>query len=204
MALQRYYALNRYVFSLLDRKLPPYLSYHGVHHTLDVLETSLFYAGSEQILDDHDILILKTAALIHDTGFFEQYQGHEEISCHHASQWLPDFGYTDDEVNRVNLLIRATKVPQTPQDHLSQILCDADLDYLGRKDFSYISKQLFDEFSYIGVVHNEVEWLRLQFDFLSKHHYWTGSAKQLREARKAAHLTDIEQRLHDLTPSSSS
>ena len=36
-------------------------------------------------------------------------------------------------------LILATKVPQKPKNKLEKIICDADLDYLGREDFDNIS-----------------------------------------------------------------
>ena len=37
-------------------------------------------------------------------------------------------------------LREATKIPQTPLTKLEEIICDADLDYLGREDFFEISR----------------------------------------------------------------
>ena len=51
----------------------------------------------------------------------------------------------------------ATKVPQSPKNHLEEILCDCDLDYLGRDDFEKISNNLFSEWKEHGLVTNVEE-----------------------------------------------
>lgn len=184
---------------MLRKHLPAYLSYHGVAHTLDVLETALVISGREGIRDDYELELLKTAALLHDTGFFKTYQGHEEVSCQHAAVWLNDFGYVEEEIERVQAMIRATKVPQTPgDDPLARILCDADLDYLGRTTFYDISERLFDEFQFMGFVHSEAEWYQMQLDFLNAHRYWTPSSRALREPPKETYRQDIQRRLQNL------
>ena len=46
----------------------------------------------------------------------------------------------------------ATEIPQNPKTHLEMIMCDADLDYLGRYDFETISNNLYTEFLDFGFV----------------------------------------------------
>ena len=36
-------------------------------------------------------------------------------------------------------------MPQTPKNHLEEIMCDSDLDYLGRQDFYPIAETLRQE-----------------------------------------------------------
>jgi hypothetical protein len=39
-------------------------------------------------------------------------------------------------------LIHVTEIPHKPLNHLQEIICDADLDYLGRNDFQEIADNL--------------------------------------------------------------
>ena len=52
----------------------------------------------------------------------------------------------------------ATKMPQRPKNLLQQIICDADLDYLGRNDFFILSEKLHKEFIEYKIACNDEEW----------------------------------------------
>lgn len=92
-------------------------------------------------------------------------------------------------------MIMATKVPQQPQNHLEEILCDADLDYLGREDFFTIGNKLFAELSVYGILSTEDEWNELQARFLEAHHYFTKTAIKLRKKKKDKHLKLVKSKL---------
>ena len=66
-------------------------------------------------------------------------------------------------------MIMATKIPQTPTNQLDKILCDADLDYLGRDDFFEIGNRLFAEMKERGFIESEREWNLIQKVFLENH-----------------------------------
>ena len=108
------------------------------------------------------------------------------------SEALPKFGYTHSQVDAVCEMVRATKVPQQPRNKLSRILCDADLDYLGRPDFFRIGATLFTEFKHYEVVKTEREWNELQVRFLSKHRYFTAHSKRVRQPVKQLHLAAVK------------
>jgi len=74
----------------------------------------------------------------------------------------------------------ATTIPQTPLTKLEQIICDADLNYLGRDDFSEISNILFLELKARGFVKTENEWNLIQIKYFNQHHYFTNINKKLR------------------------
>ena len=63
----------------------------------------------------------------------------------YAQKFLPEYGYSKIQIEKISQLILATKVPQNPKNKLEKIICDADLDYLGREDFIYISDNFFRE-----------------------------------------------------------
>ena len=163
------------------------LTYHSVKHTLDVMEQAAAIAAREAVEDSNELLLLKVAALYHDTGFLQQYKGHEEMSCKKAMNELPLIGFTDLELERICGMIRATKIPQQPTNLLEQILADADLDYLGRDDFETIGKQLMNEFIFFGITDNEASFEELQLHFFESHHYFTASSQKLRAPVKQQH-----------------
>ena len=89
-------------------------------------------------------------------------------------------------------MIMATKIPQSPNTLLEEILCDADLDYLGRDDFFNIGETLFEELRAYHLISDEQAWNRLQVSFLNAHHYYTRTNKALREPVKRRYLEDLQ------------
>ena len=81
---------------------------------------------------------------------------------------------------------------QRPEDLLSEMLCDADLDYLGTDNFYVNAFKLYREWSELGNVMNLKQWFELQIKFLSNHQYFTKTAIKLREKQKKHHLEQIK------------
>ena len=86
----------------------------------------------------------------------------------------------------------ATRIPQTPKNLMGQILADADLDYLGRKDYDEISTNLFKEYLHLGVVSDNIQWLDLQIRFLENHKFHTDFAKNNREKLKSKKIKELK------------
>jgi uncharacterized membrane-anchored protein YitT (DUF2179 family) len=123
------------------------------------------------------LIMLKTAALFHDAGFLQDHVGHEELSCKIARKHLPDFDYSAEETDHICRIIMATRLPQTPADRLGEVLCDADLYYLGTDKYPEYADKLYLEYKKIGTVTTQAEWKLKQYEFLSGHHYFTRTAK---------------------------
>ena len=191
-----YKKAERHIMKILREKLSPNLHYHGIHHTLDVVESVERIAIMEGVLDE-DIFVLKSAATYHDAGFVEKYDSNEVVGASMAAEILPKYGYTDQQIKQVWALIYATIIPHKPNDHLEQIICDADLDYLGRDDFHQISDTLRRELRDHGKINSDRLWDEIQVKFLTQHKYFTKSAKKLREKKKQKHLEEIKQRLKE-------
>ncbi|HEX9980919.1 MAG TPA: HD domain-containing protein [Flavobacterium sp.] len=179
-----------FILEKLTAGLPLHLHYHSISHTLDVYNTAAMIAAQENITAD-DTRLLLTAALFHDSGFLHQSKGHEAVSCRIASEVLPQFGYTKTDIERVCLMISATKIPQNPHSLLESIICDADLDYLGRDDFFETGHNLYLEMLAEGTIASEAEFDHLQIDFLQQHVYFTNTSRQLRNDKKAQHLKSL-------------
>jgi len=160
------------------------LTYHCLDHTLDVLKQSERIAADEQVHSRRDLYLLKVAALYHDTGFLETYAAHEMKSCEIFLSDAEHFDFTTDEKSVITNLIMATQIPQRPETLLEKIICDADLDYLGRDDFFSIGDNLRKEFLQYQIVSDDEQWEQLQIKFLQSHQYHTDSSRRLREPYK--------------------
>lgn len=186
-----YRAAKQFILSKLRDELSDKLYYHGLHHTLDVLRMATEICESEGI-GGHELMRVKTAALFHDAGFVkDKHAGHEHEGCLIAQEVLPRFGYAGPDIEAICGMIMATKIPQSPRNLLEEIICDADLDYLGRSDFYTIGESLFEELKAYHIIHDEQDWNRLQVSFLTAHTFHTQTNKMLREPVKQQYLEGL-------------
>lgn len=170
-------------------RLDVHLTYHNLAHTLDVIQQSERIAKEEGLHDDYQLFLLKVAAVYHDIGFLRTYANHEEAGCGIFLEEAATYNFSTEEQLFITRLIMATKLPQQPNSHYEKVICDADLDYLGRPDFFTIGEGLRREFLHFGIVASDAEWEALQIKFLSAHHYHTETAKREREPSKQRHLS---------------
>ncbi len=186
-------SIKQPILSRLENELDPQLGYHNITHTLDVLEQAEMLAKQEKVTNKHDLLLLKTAAVFHDSGFLFMYKNHEEKSCEIASESLRSV-FSEEDIKKVCGMIMATKIPQTPNTLLEQIICDADLDYLGRDDFEPISRNLHKEFIIFKIIPEDIIWDHIQIKFFESHHYFTGTSISKRNVKKLKHLNILKER----------
>jgi uncharacterized protein len=187
-----YRGAKDFILNKLKTELSASLHYHGIHHTLDVLRITEQLCHAESITP-YDTLLLKTAALYHDAGFIRSTSEHEQHSCDIARESLPGFSYSPEAIEKICGMIMATKIPQSPRNFLEEIICDADLDYLGRNDFYTIGRTLFEELRANNVLETEEAWNRLQLKFLNAHHFFTTTNQIKREKKKLEHLSQIKE-----------
>lgn len=187
--------LKSKIAKILRTGLDPRLTYHCPEHTEDVLNQVERIAAAENIKDKQLLLLMRIAALFHDTGFLRTYKGHEKESCVIMLEQIGEGVLKDPEIDLINGMIMATKIPQLPTTLPEKIICDADLDYLGRDDFETISNNLKEEFFVYGVIKNEAEWDRLQVSFFNNHHYFTDTSLSDRLPVKMKHLERLKLKL---------
>ncbi len=183
--------IRDHVISKLKKELSATLTYHNADHTLSVLTESTIIANEEGITDENTLLELKIAALFHDTGLLFDHTGHEEKSCEIAKKELPAFGINNKQIVNICEIILATKMPQAPKNILQQIICDADLDYLGQDDFFILSDKLRSEFRNYKIIRTDEEWEASRIAFLQSHVYFTTSSQKRRNPAKHLHLKQL-------------
>ena len=190
-----YEKIKKIILKELKENLPEHLSYHSVMHVKDVINAVEEIAVAENV-GGEDLMLLKTAALLHDSGFLHGAKDHEEKSCEIAQKYLLDYGYNQPQIDKIKGMIMATKIPQSPKNKLEEILADADLDYLGRDDFFKIGDKLFDELTMFGIVNSERDWNLLQEKYLESHHFFTKTAINNRNQKKQENLEIIKSKLN--------
>ena len=179
--------IEQKIIDRLRQKLDPGLIYHNLGHTLDVMVQAEAIAVSEGIKTEYEMDLLKLAAAYHDCGFLFTYKNHEEKSCEIFKTDLTGI-LSNHETETVCGMIMATKIPQSPKTLLEKILCDADLDYLGRSDFEPISNNLHKEFIDFGIIRDQDDWNKIQINFFESHTYFTSTSLIKRNTKKLEHL----------------
>jgi len=186
----RDYALQR-----LERDLAPHLYYHSLGHTRDEVVPAAERLATELGVTGMEYILLVTAAYFHDLGYIERMDDHELTSARIASEVLPGFGYSPEQIETIARIILATKLPQSPQTLLEEIMADADLDTLGREDFLQRGYDLRAERAALGKSISDAAWFRSQLEFIQAHHYFTPTAHRLRDRQKGENIAALERLL---------
>ena len=116
----------------------------------------------------------------------------EEKSAEMAEELMLEYGFSKNHIKIVQGLIRATRIPQSPKNQLERIICDSDLDYLGRNDFHEISNRLYKELKAASMVFNKTHWNKAQIKFLEAHKYHTAFAQKNRQPKKEMRIIEIK------------
>lgn len=189
--------LRSFIINKIKAELDDALIYHSYEHTLDVEEAVLKYAKLEGLTADETILV-RTAALFHDTGFLLKYNDNESIGAQLARKYCPDFGYTEEHIRIIEDIILSTSYDIEPKNIMEKVMSDADHDYLGRADYHVIVKKLFRELEHFGNKMTEREKIEAQISYLEhKHQFYTTSALNLRQPGKENRIEELKKMLEE-------
>lgn len=191
---------QQYALERLHHELASELTYHSIWHTRDDVVPAAERLALQSGVAGDDLVLLGTAAYYHDIGFIERRHEHEVVGVRIAATMLPEYGYTQTDIEVISAIIMSTRLPQSPVTLLDQLLADADLDVLGRSDFLQRNQALRTELAAYGTDVSDAVWYRGQIQFLSQHRYWTAAANQLRGPGKQQNLMV----LHELLAETSS
>lgn len=153
-------------------------SYHNLVHTLEVRDACMVI-GKYEGLDNEELEILELAALFHDTGFTQKYEGHEFISMKIAKSFLEAHQYAPNKLERVLSTIHATIPENQPQNLLEKVIKDADLVHISSKQYSESLNNLRHEWAvFLQKTFGEREWAELNHKFLKNQDFYTTYAEQ--------------------------
>ncbi len=188
----RYDDIEELIMHRLEKGLPQNLYYHNLKHTIDVI-IEVEIIGRNEGITKEELMLLKTAALFHDTGFIVGYDDHELLSIKFSKDVLKEYYYTEQQIEIICDLIYVTQPNVEPKTLLEKIICDADLDYLGREDYLPVSQNLFRELFERGKVKSLEDWHKRQIKFMETHTYYTETARIMRNENKMRHLEELKQ-----------
>jgi len=183
-------SMKSFVIGLLQNRISSLYYYHNYEHTLYVIDKAIEIAHGENCTP-REIELITTAALWHDTGYIRTYADHEEESCVLAKEYLPGYGYSEEDIEKICGIIMATKIPQTPKNKLEEIVADADLEYLATDDAGPKADLLFKELRHLNPLLTIEKWNQTQISFLRSHHFFTPYCKEKKEFLKAAYLEKL-------------
>ena len=193
--------VNNYIRELFRDELPGGIKYHDADHTLHPIKGVVAVANRIAIsenISEHDRELLIAAAYFHDTGYIREYDKNEPIAARMAGRILKLIGYKPDEVEKVQKMILSTNLELEPRSHIEKILCDADLDHLGREDFFKLDGKLREGRRSRGIdVSDDANWYKGTLKILEKHHYYTESQKKLRKKEKQKNIKRLLNKLEN-------
>jgi len=190
--MKGYYTLRKIIMERLQNELSQDLHYHGMHHTLDALKTCDLYLRHIKI-NSHDARLLRLGILFHDIGFTVSNEEHEYKGSIIARDLLTQFDFKTKDIDVIVGLILSTKIPQSPKTLLENMICDIDLDYLGRSDFYKISESLYEELQVTIGLKNKNDWNKIQVKFLEAHQYHTDFAIKKRQPEKEKRIEELKE-----------
>ncbi|UCH21581.1 MAG: HD domain-containing protein, partial [Deltaproteobacteria bacterium] len=183
-------------------ELPDGIKYHDSNHTLQPTKGVVAVANSIAIsenISEHDRELLIAAAYIHDTGYIREYDKNEPIAARMAGRILKLIGYKPNEIEKVQKIILSTDLECEAETHVEKILCDADLDHLGREDFFELDGKLREGRRARGLdVSDDVKWYRSTLEIIKKHKYYTESQKKFREKGKQKNIKRLLNKLENI------
>lgn len=183
-----------FIINKLKNELDPFYYYHNAAHTEDVHKAVVRLAETEEV-SEKELLLLETAAYYHDSGILIKYKGHEEESVKIVTEVLPNFGYDLKDIEIINEMILSTYIDGQVDTLIKKILCDADLDYLGRPDYFIIAQRLRLEWNVLGEHISLKNWYISQVKYFENHSYYTQSAVRSRDKGKQENLNQIRELL---------
>ncbi len=185
-----YPGVECYIINRLQRELPETNYYHNVQHTLETITAVEEFAYAMSIIGN-ELILLKTAALYHDTGYIETFTNNETVGAKIAKDTLGQFGYSPDQIAIVARLIMATDLTHDPIDRFEALICDADLEYLGTDRYYECAALLRRELAAQDRDFTEPEWLDFQINFLQQHRFFTPICRETREPLKEHYLQQL-------------
>ncbi|MCB0785705.1 MAG: HD domain-containing protein, partial [Flavobacteriales bacterium] len=175
--------------------LPEHLLFHDLEHTLSVTRAALAI-GQAMRCSPHELLLLETAALFHDTGYLRAYAGHEDESAAMAAAFLRREHVAEADVDRVRRLILATRYDASPRSRLQRILRDADSSKAGQVDFEEWSERLRREQEHVRERPlGEAEWAEENLAYLEHHRFHTEHARQRYGRQRRLNLERVRARV---------
>jgi predicted metal-dependent HD superfamily phosphohydrolase len=183
--------IEKHVKGLFSQHPRPYLHYHNLYHTLQVVshtkEIAQFYKYNDQ-----DLFTVMAAAWFHDTGYLlaDNTEMHEQKSIEVMAEFLSAKNVAFNIIEKIASFIMATKMPVSPHSLSEEIICDADMYHLGTDDF-FNHNQLVKEELEAKLNKPMENWRNSSVSFLITHRFYTTYCQDLLNEGKQKNLQKL-------------
>jgi len=170
-------------------------AYHNIHHVKKVAE-AVKEIGEKSGLTADQMETAIIAAWIHDTGYTLGREKHEINSVEAAKKMLVDWGASNEKIEAVSRAIKATEMPQNPQDIVDMVVCDADLYHLSNENLFEAGQKLRKELAQVKEKEfTDKEWIKFNLKFLEDHTYFTEYGKTVLEKGKRKNIKNFKNKI---------
>jgi class 3 adenylate cyclase len=190
LQLLRLRDIEEEVLENMVKKLPANMYFHNQKNLIDIYNV-VELLGRAENLNDEEMLLLKTAALLQDTGYIWSYDEHENYSISYTKEILSEYKYSGEQVEKICKLIDVTRNNRKPINLVEEVMLDAVMHYLGRADYLTLSENLYRELDERGKIHSTEEWIKMQTELLNSYHYYTKTAKILCDVNSDQQIQNI-------------
>ena len=175
---------KQYVSVLLTSELSDKCLFHTINHTLEVLNNAEVIAAYCK-LNGEELNLLRMAALFHDVGYVDSYDDHESYSAKRAREYLEIRMDDEQSISQIERAILSTKVPQSPEDKISKMLCDADLMNLTFDDYFEQIDLMRMEWEQVGNTKISRQQVYINtLEFFQNHEYHSRYGKEILQPKK--------------------
>lgn len=176
-----------YLAGHLDKRY----SYHNAQHTLEVCNGVKLFADQCD-LPRSDYSALRIASIFHDFGYLERDYDNEKLAFPYMEDFGRRFNIPQQLLILADKLIMETAFPYFPVTPAGKLLCDADIEYIGRECFLTKAELFRQELAAGGVVYTDEQWWKLEMEFLQKNHFFTDVCRKLRDAGRVINIGKVQ------------
>ncbi len=184
--------LEEHIIKKLEEELPAKLHFHNLTHIIQTYTMVELLGRAEQISDE-EMLLVRTAALMHDTGYLMSYDAHEKASCDFAFEILPKYKYSEKQIRKICDLVMANIDPFHPKNKMEMIMIDANYNFLSRIDFREVALRQWREVKEFREEMNFEEWKKEMISLLEHFEYHTATAKKIRDVTKEKQIRILQE-----------
>jgi len=192
-----------FVTNLIKDELSDLYTYHNLNHTIEVVQAVTILCDAQNI-NQFDKEILLVSAWFHDVGYTKNHVNHEELSIEIASKFLKEKGKSNDYIDTVSSLIRATEKKYVPQTDLEKIIKDADYHHILNDDYLFKCEGLRKEWQNTdGNSMTDLEWAKVNEFFLTTmHKFYTSYAKENWQPLKEKNIKRLRKKIEKMSKKS--
>lgn len=190
---------ENFVCKLLKDKLSVLYFYHDCNHTLEVV-AAVKELSKEEKLSPLESEIVLLAAWFHDVGYIYGCENHEDHSVDIVSDFLKEKDKSDEYIQKVSSVIKATVFDYVPQTLLEKIIRDADFFHFTKEDYPIKCNLLRREWESTNKVkYTDLEWAQENLRMLSQRQvYYTDYAIANWQILKEKNIKVIEQEIQNM------